>query len=71
MFLGTSEELSGTFGLGRGPYGGTCDGHCGTLGTYPWDVRIILKFGTIELWKIVWNGAVVGTLSCGSGKSFE
>ena len=24
MFLGTSEELSGTFGLGRDVYGGTC-----------------------------------------------
>ena len=50
MFLGTSEELSGTFGLGRDGYLGTCDGYRGTLGTYPWDVRImvgLLQFGTI------------------------
>ena len=53
MFLGTSEELSGTFGLGRDVYGGTCDGYrgtLGTLGTYPLDVRVmvgVLQFGTV------------------------
>ena len=48
MFLGTSEELSGTFGLGRDGYLGTCDGYRGTLGTYPWDVRIIV--GLLRVW---------------------
>ena len=63
MFLGTLEELSGTFGLGRDGYFGTCDGYCGTLGTYPWDVRIMvghLQFGTIEFWNMVRNGAILG-----------
>ena len=62
MFLGTSEELCGTFGLGRDGYLGTCDGCRGTLGTYPWDVQImvgLLQFVTIEFWNTVWNGAVI------------
>ena len=63
MFLRTLEELSGTFGLGRDGYLGTCDGYRGTLGTYPWDVQImvgLLQFGTIGFWNMVRNGAISG-----------
>ena len=49
MFLGTSEELSGTFGLGRGRYGGTCDGHRGTLGTYTLGTYKYYG-GTLKVW---------------------
>jgi hypothetical protein len=66
MFLGTLEELSGTFGLGRDGYLGTCDGYRGTLGTYPWDVQImvgLLQFGMIGFWlfrDIDWDDLVMG-----------
>ena len=54
-----SRDIGGTF---RDIWFGMCDGYRGTLGTYPWDVRImvgVLQFWTIEFWNIVWNGAVV------------